>query len=205
MKRQVRSSLLLRFGLAAGFVAMACGGDKGSSPLGPSQTEFKGRVESSSSDRLTVSGVEVRIEGSTAVRRGRSTIRPADLKIGEFVRVQGTLQADGTILAIEIRVSNDRVVFKAKVKSTTPDLELEGIDVDIRIKIDVDVRIQLDCHRASKSEIKLGQEVLVEAILQADGSVLVVKIEISVNVDVQVRCDKDKDGDLDDDSDSDED
>jgi hypothetical protein len=70
------------------------------------QVDFSGHVDSISAPILVVSGRKVVTNGSTRIRRGDKTVTLGDLKIGDKVEVQGTGQADGSVLASKIKVED---------------------------------------------------------------------------------------------------
>jgi hypothetical protein len=70
------------------------------------EVEFKGTIESITAPSLTVSGQKVMTNGSTRIRREDKTVALADLKVGEKVEVEGTRQADGSVLAGKIKVED---------------------------------------------------------------------------------------------------
>ena len=73
---------------------------------GENEVEFKGTIDSITPPTLMVSGRKVMTNGSTRIRSGDKTITLADLKPGEKVEVDGTKQADGSVLASKIKVED---------------------------------------------------------------------------------------------------
>ena len=71
------------------------------------EVEFKGTIESITPPTLMVSGRKVVTNGSTRIRRGDKTVALTDLKPQEKVEVEGTMQADNSVLASKIKVEDD--------------------------------------------------------------------------------------------------
>ena len=166
--------------------------------------EFKGKVEAVAAAEIKVSGVTVVVDANTKIE-GRGQAALAEITIGETVKVEGTLQANGSVVAREIKRSDDRVEFHGKVRSVNSTrVNVEGVEV----VVDTRTRVRVDCNGASSVDIQTNQTVRVTGELQADGSVLAIEIDVSVNVSVEVTCRTERprdggDGDEDEDDDDD--
>lgn len=70
-----------------------------------SAAEFTGPVGSIGASSLSVSGITVLVSPTTEIERGGARIALSDIKIGETVEVEGTLNPDGTVAAREIKAA----------------------------------------------------------------------------------------------------
>ena len=130
------------------------------------KVEFKGVVEEVLPNGYRVSGRIVVVTGSTKVK--------GPIAVGDWVEVEGVLQADGSVLAYEIEVKgapgsgkSAKVEFKGVVEEVLPN----GYRVSGRIVVVTDFT-------KVKGPIAVGNWVEVEGVLQADGSVLAYEIEV---------------------------
>src|SRR5207248_1892632 len=139
---------------------------------------------------------------NTRFRRGATF---ADLKVGDRVAVQGALQADGTVLASIVRdldQEDARVVeLEGAITAITPPDRL--VVAGVTVVVNADTRIEGEgIHRGPAShgtrptprdggvdddddltfaDLAVGDEVEVEGLAQADGSVLALRIEVEGN------------------------
>jgi len=130
------------------------------------KVEFKGVVEEVLPNGYRVSGRIVVVTGFTKVK--------GPIAVGDWVEVEGVLQADGSVLAYEIEVKgapgsgkSAKVEFKGVVEEVLPN----GYRVSGRIVVVTDFT-------KVKGPIAVGNWVEVEGVLQADGSVLAYEIEV---------------------------
>ena len=70
------------------------------------EVEFRGSVEAINPPNLTVAGRLVQTDSSTEFKRQGDRIGLADLKVQDVVEVDGTAQADGSVLATKIEVES---------------------------------------------------------------------------------------------------
>src|SRR5262249_7941520 len=178
-------------------------GSELSTPTTPSATpsaqpagkrvEFNGTVESITPPTLTVSGRPVVTNADTKIKRSGNPITLADLKVGDQVEVEGTQQADGSVLASKIKFEDDdnqdenenenenenpnpspkpspspnqqkEVEFTGAINSVTPPtLVVAGRPVTT----DGSTRIRRDDHTVPLSDLKPGEKVEVEGVLQS--------------------------------------
>jgi uncharacterized protein DUF5666 len=80
--------------------------DENDDDQGENEVEFQGTIQSITPPTLMVSGRTVVTNGSTRIRSGDKIITLTDLKPGEKVEVDGTRQADGSVLASKIKVED---------------------------------------------------------------------------------------------------
>jgi len=159
------------------------------------EVEFRGKVESTS-PQLRVGGTLVQTDASTRVTRDDQPITVTDLKVGETVKVEGALLADGSVRAQEIEVvDKSEVEFSGKVESVTPtELMVKGY----RVHTDANTRITRRGRGLQLTDIKPGWKVEVEGTLLPDGTVLARKIKV---VEDDIKDDEDDEDDSDEDSD----
>jgi hypothetical protein len=67
-------------------------------------SEFTGTIEAIAAPNLTVAGRTVVTDARTEIEGLHASIGLADLHVGDVVEVEGTRQADGSVLAQEIQV-----------------------------------------------------------------------------------------------------
>jgi hypothetical protein len=161
------------------------------------ETFFSGTLESMSGTRLVVAGRQVDASQAQKVWRGDRRIQLADLLVGDTVKVWGTLQGDGVVLAVEIKAltpGNETgetwVTFTGKVEAvksssldvaahpntgTYPVLTVSGTTV--RTTAETKVKLS-DGTAISASQVAVGQKVTVEGWKTTDGVVRAAKIVV---------------------------
>lgn len=153
------------------------GGPGGSGDQGSKgDVEFTGALTAVAGARLTVGSNTVTVDASTRIEKADQTIAAAALAVGDKLRVQGTLQADSTVLATEIKVLT--AAEQAQVMVTGPVAAVSAADQTFTIGTTL---IKTDAHTSfsghgSLADLKIGDVVDVEAALQADGSLLALSI-----------------------------
>jgi len=135
----------------------------------PNEIEVSGTIESITPPNLKISGLTVITNGDTEFKRRDQRINLADLAVGQLVRVEGTLNADGKVVAREVRVlvppEANRVRIRGVIESITPpDLKISGL----AITTDANTRFE----GRSLANLRVGDAVEVEGTLRADGTVL---------------------------------
>ncbi len=78
---------------------------------GQSKRELEGLITAISATSITVNDASsgpqtAAITETTVIRKGNTTLRPADLKVGDRVHVKASVGADGTLTAFEIMLQN---------------------------------------------------------------------------------------------------
>ena len=156
--------------------------------LGPGsgfKIEFTGKVDElpSTPSRVgdwKVAGKTVRVSPATEIDQEKGQVA-----VGVIVEVEGLLQTDGSVNALEIEVKPDAVVgipvkFVGKVEklpSTTGrvgDWVISGRTIKVTQQTRFEVR---------NGEIMVGSLVEVEGVVQTDGSIIATKIEFKGNFD----------------------
>ena len=171
----------------------------------PDEREFTGRVESVTPPTLVVSGINVLTNERTEIKRGDVEITLADIQVGETVKVEGTPQADGSVLAREIKIDKDNddegqageVEFEGLIGSVTPpSLVVAGHNV----LTDSNTEFKGKGHIESVSDLNVGDLVEVEGLESTPGTVLALEIKR-----VEEAGDDEEEDDDDDEEDEDED
>jgi len=127
---------------------------------------------------VTISGLEVDVDAGTRLGDRGAPLALADLHAGDVVRVEGTLQAGGKVLAREIERAaspgSNEVLLSGAIGSL--DATAAKLTVsDLAIATDASTRFAA---ATGFADLRVGDRVLVQGTLQPDGSVkarLVVK------------------------------
>jgi hypothetical protein len=140
----------------------------------PNELELTGTIESVDPPNLKISGLTVITNGNTELKRHGERVNLADLAVGQLVRVDGSLNADGTVLAQKIRVlvspDQNRVRIRGVIDSITPpNLMISGLTIV------TDANTRFDVH--TLANLMVGDVVQVDGTIGADGTVLARSIE----------------------------
>lgn len=146
------------------------------------EIEFKGTIDSITPPTLMVSGRKVITDITTKIKRDDTRLSLTDLKVGQTVEVEGTLQSDASVFAREIEVKEEQkeveeqeIEFKGVIQSITPPtLMVAGR----KVVTNGSTEIRLKDKRGSLTDLKVGQKVEVKGTLQSGGSVLARKIKV---------------------------
>ncbi len=159
------------------------GGDAGSDQL------FFGTVEAMPAGRIgtwTVSGRTVQVTGGTTIDEHEGTVH-----VGSFVEVEGTAQADGSVLAtlVEVEVTGGSqghlfgvvenlpaVTQGAATSAVSPD-SLVGMWVISGQNVQVTASTEID---QSRGAVGIGAYVEAKGYTQANGTWLATKIEVKI-------------------------
>ncbi len=154
------------------------------------ETRFDGTVESIASPAIIVSGRTVITTSATQFERGGAAITLVDVQIGDRVEVEGTPQADRSVLArtISVEESESAADGGAAPVDDPAKVEFEGaltaiagsqLTVDgVTVSISTTTVIENGDARADASALAVGQRLKIEGELQTDKSVAATKIEI---------------------------
>lgn len=151
------------------------------------ETRFVGTVESIASPAIVVSGHNVTTTSATQFKHHGTAITLADVHIGDRVEVEGSPQADLSVLARTISVEASEgetdggvddpgsVEFEGSLSAIAGSkLTVDGVTVSISATTD----IENGDAKADAAALAVGQRLKVEGELQADKSVAATKIEI---------------------------
>jgi hypothetical protein len=127
-----------------------------------------------------VKGTKVVVDGKTQIRSGSTTIKLADLKVGDRVEVSGTRQADGSILAASIHVDGGKKPSpRAEVEGTIESLGKNTLTVrGVKVTVDAATEIRFHGKAITFADLAKGDRVHVSGTRQADNSVLAERIEL---------------------------
>ena len=148
---------------------------------GPSRgTGFDGTIESitisGAGGKIQVRGIAVLVSDKTVIQSGDRTIKIADLKIGDKVKISGTKQADGSWVALKI------VMMPAGTPTTRPTSSFEGtigsiaanstnlVVNGITVLLTEKTVIQSDGKVIKVSDLKVGDRVKVQGQKMPNGS-----------------------------------
>ena len=159
-------------------------------PAGTAEVLLRGTVDSVDSKGafFTVSGLKITTNSSTKLA-GIAAI--TDLKVGDRVLVQGTLQSDGSVLARlvvkrqqenEEEEENEAEIEGKITKITPPDTFVVGgktvkVNSSTKFEDDNEGSGGGDEHAITFADLKVGDFVEVEGVTQADGTFLAEKVE----------------------------
>jgi hypothetical protein len=151
--------------------------------------EIEGLVQSTGATLVVLDNrlgaVTVKTDSTTIIRRGDAAILLSQIQTGMRVHVKALLQSDGTYLATEILLQDEKVGGESEVEGTvaTVDTAHASFTVTtasgpITVKTDSGTAFKMKGSTASFSDVVTGAMVDVEGTLQSDGSVLARKVTI---------------------------
>jgi hypothetical protein len=149
------------------------------------ESEFKGPVTAISGQTLTVEGRQVSVTDQTKIVKGGVAAALADITVGTPVEVRGSLQADGTVVALFIGIGggddhnpgpgDDGVALAGAIKSIDgTKLNVGGLTVNLTSTTEIfagDATVDA-------STLKVGDLVLVRGAVQADSSITATTVRV---------------------------
>jgi hypothetical protein len=143
------------------------------------ETEFEGIVDAIDGMVLTVAGRKVAVTDATKITKDDAAATLADVTVGTPVEVEGTLNADGTVTASEIRVEDrndvERVAFVGTLTQITGNtLTVGGLTVNVSSTTAIvkgDTTLTL-------ADLMAGDRLLVRGAAQADKSINATRIRV---------------------------
>ena len=162
-------------------------------PRGHAGEEIEGLVQSvnASGSSLVVldkrlGAVTVKTDDSgTLIRHGETALPFSQIQVGMKVHVKALLQADGSYLATEIKLQDEKIGGEqdvtgsvASVNTVAGSFVVTTVSGPITVKTDSSTTFKKKGSPASFADVVIGSMVDVEATLQADGTVLARKVEI---------------------------
>jgi len=155
------------------------------------EIEFFGMLESNSGNSWMVDGKMVLIVPQTEIK--------GNLVVGDFVKVEAWQQQDGSFIAHEIEKED-----QSESELQDHDGEISGLISEISENsfIVAGVLVLANGFTEIKSDLKVGDYVEVEGLLQADGSILASEIDLKDTTSIGSDDDSDYDSndDMEDDS-----
>jgi hypothetical protein len=162
-------------------MTVSISGNKATEESEQTETEFEGTVDAIDGAVLTVAGRKVAVTDATMIRRGGAAATFGDLMLGTRVEIEGTLNADGTVTASEIRIedqNNDdagRVAFVGTLTQisgstlTVGSLTVNVSSATVIVKGDTTIAL---------ADLVVGNRLLVRGTVQADRSVNATRVRV---------------------------
>jgi hypothetical protein len=150
------------------------------------QVQFLGAITAILGSNLIVAGRTVQTIASTLVQRGGDPVSFARLQVGQVVEVRGSLQPDGSVLANSITIVEDpgeEVTARGIIASLTIPTPTSSTGVTLTvagrtIRTNASTVVRRRGDPAGFDRMRVGQEVEVKGLLQADGSILATRITL---------------------------
>ena len=148
-------------------------------------SEIEGKIEAIGADSITVGGTKVLVDSHTTIRGENGPIPLADLKVGDEVQVKAQRNANGSLLAIDIKLENvdneeDTEEVQGVVTEVTP-TSLTVKDEDgqpVTAAITADTVVKKGDQAGTVADIKVGLEVDVKATRTPDDKLVATLIKI---------------------------
>ena len=159
-------------------------------PAGHAGEEIEGLVSAIGVDSLTVldqrlGAAVVHMDGSTVLRNGGASISLSQIQIGNRVHVKALKQADGSYLATEVLLQNEKVGGNREVSGTVLSVDsgagsftVQSGGGTVSVKTDGATTFRHRGGSAAFADVTVGSSVEINGILQSDGSVLARKVMI---------------------------
>lgn len=144
------------------------------------ETEFSGKVVAVTPPSLQVEDLTVLTDSSTAIDKEGKSIGLDAVQAGDFVEVEGSLQADGTVLARKISVEQaddqgDTVHFEGPLTA------IDGMHLTVGV-LPVEVTADTIILRGDKpialGDLNLGDQLAVLATLDAQKGIVALEIRV---------------------------
>jgi len=131
-----------------------------------------GAITAVGTSSITISGLAVDTDANTRIEDRGATLALSDLHVGDVVRVEGTLQAAGKVLASEIELLVPAGSAEALLRGVVDTVDAQGGSFTVSgLKVTTNASTKL-VNVAAVGDLKVGDRVLVQGGLQTDGSVL---------------------------------
>lgn len=140
-----------------------------------------GPITAAGATSITVSGIEVDVDAGTRFGARDAPLTLAELKVGDAVRIEGTLQAAGKVLAREIERAAATASSEALLRGTVDSLDAATsrlVVSGLTVATDASTRF---VGVSGLADLKTGDRVVVQGTLQSGGTVqarLVVKLPV---------------------------
>jgi len=150
-----------------------------------SEIKTMGTIDALTDSSVTVNGIPYAVNAQTKIHGEKDqTLSLSDLSVGQMVKIEAQIQADGNYLATEIEIMHyDEKSMDVEIKGLIDSIGVDYVVVAWQ-KIFVDDRTEYKIdgnHQASFSDLQTGMKVEVEAYRQNDNRLLAAKIEVENN------------------------
>ena len=143
------------------------------------ETEFEGTVDAIDGMVLTVAGRKVAVTDATTIRKDDAAVTLADLTVGTPVEVEGTLNADGTVTASEIRVEDRNDVERVAFVGTLTQIAGNTLTVGgLTVNVGSTTAIVKGDTILTLADLMVGDRLLVRGAVQADKSINATRIRV---------------------------
>jgi Domain of unknown function (DUF5666)/CarboxypepD_reg-like domain len=161
-------------------------------PRGHAGEEIEGLVQSVNAPGSSLvvldkrlGAVTVKADSTTLIRHGETAIPLSQIQVGMRVHVKAMLQADGTYLATEILLQDEKIGGEAEATGTVASVNtgdksfvVTTVSGPITVKTDSSTKFKKKGSSAGFADVVTGAMVEAEGTLAADGSILARKVEI---------------------------
>lgn len=153
------------------------------------EIEIRGTIRALTDTSITVGGFTFLVNESTVVLDGDDNpIAFSDLEVGQLVEVHAVAQADGSLLATEIKVEDreeDELEITGTIEAIGPDsLVVSGLTFFVDAST---VVLDNDENPLAFSDLTVGMIVEVAATLQANGRFLATEIQVEDRFEDEVE------------------
>ncbi len=133
------------------------------------EIEFRGTLTAINGDTWTVNGIVVIVSANTEIK--------GNLQVGDRVKVEGALRADGSVLAREIEVEAEAATATPVPNQREVDFEGTLTAINGNTWTVNGLAVIVNANTEIEDNPQIGDTVKVEGALQADGSVLAREIK----------------------------
>ena len=163
-----------------------------STPRGHAGEEIEGLVQAIDAGGGTLTVLDQRLgavviltDADTLVRRGDATIELSDIQIGMRVHVKALVQGDGSYLATEVLLQNERIGGMREVSGTVASVDsgagsfvVDSGGTSVTVETDGGTMYKRRGRPGSFADVVVGASVQVKGILQGDGTILAKQVRI---------------------------
>ncbi|MGH1364126.1 MAG: DUF5666 domain-containing protein [Calditrichia bacterium] len=143
--------------------------------------EVEGIVQAVESDNLTVQGIVFYVDANTEIENDDGDpIALSDIHVGNFVEVEGDIQADSTYLATEIELEHNNSGNEVRIEGLISDLGSNYLSISgTMFFVDNNTRIRDENENPLDfADLMIGDDAKVRAERQADSTLLATRIDL---------------------------
>lgn len=161
-------------------MSVSVSGDDATEDNEQTETEFEGTIDAVSGTVLTVAGRRVAVTDATMIGKDGATATFADLTLGTPVEVEGTLNADGSVTASEIRIEEqEKNAQRAAFVGTLTQIAGNTLTVGgIMVNVGSTTMIAKGDTPLTLADLVVGDRLLVRGAVQADKSINATRIRV---------------------------